>query len=540
MLTEIRADVFRKGPVMFREGLNVVIGDENATNSIGKSSLLMVVDFAFGGRSLLDHNDDLVIELDHHYYFFTFKFAGEEYRFRRGTHDPDLVYRCSENFAPEDPMTIEDYTAFLKASYAVGLDDISFRALVGLYMRVWGKENLDVHRPLHIVPNQSSSECVNNLVKTFGRYGEIRELTAELIRKQDEREALQKAFRNRIVPQIGKRKHKENAERIAQMESEIEEVKENLAKFAMNIGELTNREVLELKIQKDKLIANQLFVQSKLARITRNIQNNRHVTSANFAGLVEFFPSINQQRLAEVEEFHSKLVGLLRAELKASERELQAQLERVTAEISEIDFRLGALLNAIDQPEVVVDRVYGLANNLNAARHENELFDTAEKFRGEVKELKDRLSAGKEKVLDLVQRQVNDELRRIVSLVFGPERKSPRLELRENSYKFEVYEDTGTGTAYAGLVTFDLAVFLLTALPAIAHDSILYKNIENDSVARLFKVYVQTKKQSFVAIDEIGKYGKETVDLLNARCVLRLGNDSVLYTKDWRKKSGAL
>lgn len=536
MLTEIRSDVFRKGPVVFREGLNVVLGDENATNSIGKSSLLMIVDFAFGGKSLLDHNHDLVIELGHHYYFFTFKFEREEYRFRRGTNDADLVYRCAADFTLEEPMTIEDYTAFLKASYAIGLNDISFRSLVGLYMRVWGKENLDVHKPLHIVSNQSSSECVNNLVKTFGRYGEIRELTAELTKKQNERQALDKAFRNRIVPKIGKKKHKENAERIAQMEFEIEEIKDSLAKFAMNISELANREVLELKVQKDKLLANQLFVESKLARITRNLQNNRHVKSANFAGLVEFFPSINQQRLAEVEEFHSKLVGLLRAELKASERELQAQLERIIAEISEIDSHLGAVLNAIDQPEVVVDRVYSLANKLSAARHENEMFDTAEKFKEEVKELRNRLSAAKEKVLDLVQRQVNDELRRIVSLVFGPERKSPRLELRENSYTFEVYEDTGTGTAYAGLVIFDLAVFLLTVLPAIGHDSILYKNIENDSVARLFNVYAQTKKQSFVAIDEIAKYGKETVDLLNAKCVLRLSNDSVLYIKDWRKK----
>ena len=536
MLVEVRADVFRKGPVRFQEGLNVVLGDENATNSIGKSSLLMVVDFAFGGSSLLDHNKDLVDELDHHYYFFTFKFEGEEFRFRRGTYDPELVYRCAADFTPEGAMTIEDYTAFLKGAYAIGLDDISFRSLVGLYMRVWGKENLDVHRPLHVVHNQAASDCVNNLVKTFGKYGEIRELTSELAKKAGERDALQKAFRNRIVPKVGKKERKENAERIAEMELEIAEIKTSLAKFAMNIEELANREVLELKIQKDKLLASKLATESKLSRIKSNLQNNRHVKSANFDGLVKFFPSINQERLLEVEGFHSKLVGLLRSELKTSEKELEAQLERVTSGIYEIDSRLGDVLKAIDQPAVVVDRVYNLANKLNVARRENELFDTAEKFKGDLKDLKDRLSAGKEKILDLVQRQINDELRRIVSLVFGPERKSPRLELRENSYTFEVYEDTGTGTAYAGLVTFDLAVFLLTALPAIAHDSILYKNIENDSVAKLFKVYAETKKQSFVAIDEIAKYGKETVELLRARCAVQLRNDSVLYIKDWRKK----
>lgn len=536
MLIEIRSDVFRKGQVKFHEGLNVVLGDENATNSIGKSSLLMIVDFAFGGGSLLEYNKDLVNELNHHYYFFTFDFKGEACRFRRGTNDPELVYRCSEDFNPEDAMDIESYRAFLKGAYAIGLEDISFRSLVGLYMRVWGKENHDVHRPLHIVKNQSASECVNNLIKMFDKYGEIRELTVDLAKKEDERKSLQKAFQNRIVPKIGKKEHQANAERIAQMELEVEEIKANLAKFATNIGELVNREVLELKVQKDRLLEGKLFIESKLVRIEANLRNNKHVSSKHFEGLTNFFPEVNAERLADVEEFHSKLVGLLRAELKASERELQAQLERVTSEISEIDSRLGQILNAVDQPTVVVDRVYNLANRLSIARNENQLFETAEHFKEEVRSLKDRLTLVKEKVLDLVQRQVNDELRRIVTLVYGSERKSPRLELRENSYSYDVCEDTGTGTAYAALIAFDLAVFLLTALPAIAHDSFLYKNIENDSVARLFKLYAATGKQSFVAIDEIDKYGQDTIQLLKAKCVIRLSNDEVLFTKDWRKR----
>lgn len=535
-MIEIRSDVFRKGPVKFQEGLNVVLGDENATNSIGKSILLMIVDFAFGGGSLLEYNKDLVDELKHHYYFFTFVFEGETCRFRRGTNDPELVYRCSEDFTPEDAMDIEGYRAFLKAAYAIGLEDISFRSLVGLYMRIWGKENNDVHRPLHIVKNQSASECVNNLIKTFDRYEEIRALTANLATKKDERTSLQKAFRNRIVPKISKREHQANAERIAQMELEIEEVKVSLAKFATNIGELVNREALELKVQKDRLLESKLTVESKLVRIRANLQNNKHISSKHFEGLTSFFPEVNADRLVEVEEFHSKLVGLLRSELKASERELQEQLGRVTSEISEIDLRLGQILNTVDQPTVVIDRVYNLANSLSIARNENQLFDTAERFKEEVRGLKDRLTSVKEKVLDIVERQVNDELRRIVTLVYGPERKSPRLELRENSYSYEVYEDTGTGTAYAALVAFDLAVFLLTALPAIAHDSFLYKNIENDSVARLFKLYAETGKQSFVAIDEIEKYGRDTIHLLKARCVMQLSNDEVLFIKDWRKR----
>lgn len=47
MLVEVRCDKFREKSIKFHKGLNVVLGDEKATNSIGKSSLLMVLDFIF-------------------------------------------------------------------------------------------------------------------------------------------------------------------------------------------------------------------------------------------------------------------------------------------------------------------------------------------------------------------------------------------------------------------------------------------------------------------------------------------------------------
>jgi uncharacterized protein YydD (DUF2326 family) len=60
MLIEIESDAFRVPKIIFHEGLNVVIGDNQAANSIGKSSFLMVVDFVFGGSSLTEINDDVV------------------------------------------------------------------------------------------------------------------------------------------------------------------------------------------------------------------------------------------------------------------------------------------------------------------------------------------------------------------------------------------------------------------------------------------------------------------------------------------------
>lgn len=535
MLVEIRCDKFRTERIPFHKGLNVVLGDENATNSIGKSSLLMVIDFVYGGNDLMTHNKDMVKELGHHDYFMSFEFDGEIYRFRRGTSQSEIVYKCNVDYEPIATITVEEYTAFLKAAYAINIDDISFRAFVGLYLRVWGKDNLNVHKPLHIVQTMSGKDCVNNLIKTFGRYGAIKELTANLKQKNDESIALRTAFKNRIIPKIGKREYKANEERIARIESEIEDIKANLAKYATNISEVVNKQVLDLKIQKDELLEVKLKIQSKLSRIKRNIAENRHIKSKHFDGLMKFFPDINKARLTNIEEFHSSVAMLLRSELREAERELEDQISLINSELSEIDSKMAKALASVDEPNQIVDRVYDLSTFLHNARGENNYFENEVALRNDIRSLNENLSSEKMQIIGLLQNTINDGIRRIVTSVFAPERKSPTIQLKETNYSYEVFEDTGTGTAYASLIVFDLAIFEATSLPFIAHDSLLFKNIENDSVANLFKVYSGTEKQSFVAIDEINKYGMETSSLLRSKSIIQLDDDNVLYIKDWRK-----
>ena len=536
MLIEIRSDQFRTKAIRFHSGLNVVLGDDNATNSIGKSSLLMVIDFALGGSSLLDHNKDIVEELGHHDYYFSFKFDNEIYRFRRGTYTPDLVYRCDDEYAESDPIELVEFTAFLKAAYDIQSEDISFRSLVGLYSRVWGKDNLNVHKPLHIVQTQSPKDCVNNLIKTYGRYGPIRELTSDLKEKDVKLSALSQAFKNQIIPKIGKREHKNNEERIDKIESEINDIKVNLARYATNISEIANREILDLKVQKDELLAIKLRLDSKLIRIQRNIAENRYIKSRHFIAITKYFPDINKDRLAKVEEFHSGLAKVLRSELKESENELIEQISRISSEINSIDSRMATTLNSLDNPSVVVDRVYELSNNLKSAKKENEYFESNTALRETIKDLKSDLSEEKIKVIKLIENTLNDTIRRIVTSVFDSQRKSPVISITESNYSYEVFEDTGTGTAYTSLIVLDLAVFSTTTLPTISHDSVLFKNIENDSVANLLNVYLETDKQSFIALDEVDKYGKSAAMMVRERSVVQLDNDNVLYIKDWRKK----
>lgn len=535
MLKQIRCARFRGETIDFHEGLNVVLGDDNATNSIGKSSLLMVIDFALGGGSLVEHNHDVVRELGHHHYFFVFEFDGVWHRYRRGTAEPDDVYRCNDTFEPEELLSVDEYTGILKAAYSIPLRDISFRALTGLYSRIWGKANLDVRNPLNAVPKQGAAECVSNLIKTYDLYGPIDEVARRTANATAKRKALRAAVRQDIVSRVGKRDYSHNEVTITQLEAELDDIKAELAKYATNISELVSNEVLELKLQRDKLVRVRTELNGRLRRTQSSLANHRHIQSKHFAGLVELFPEIDRERLASVEEFHSGLAKILRSELRASEKDLQTEFERVNEAVREIEAQMANTFKAIDEPTHLVDRVYDVATALEKAREENERYEGERALQDEIGRLQEELGVIRREVLIEIQRRLNTGMRDIVDEVFGPGRKSPQITLGETNYTFEVFEDTGTGTAYSSLLVFDLTVFSQTEVPVLVHDSVLFKNIENDSVARLVAFYPKAGKQSFVAIDEVDKYGASAAATLRARKVIQLDNSNVLYDKDWRR-----
>jgi len=74
MLTEIRSEVFIEKVIQFSEGLNVVLGDSSASNSIGKSTMLMIIDFVFGGDAYVKNNHDAIEKLGDHAFQMKFEF----------------------------------------------------------------------------------------------------------------------------------------------------------------------------------------------------------------------------------------------------------------------------------------------------------------------------------------------------------------------------------------------------------------------------------------------------------------------------------
>ena len=72
-------------------------------------------------------------------------------------------------------------------------------------------------------------------------------------------------------------------------------------------------------------------------------------------------------------------------------------------------------------------------------------------------------------------------------------------------------------------------------MPAISHDSPLFKNIEDYALKEIIKLYTQSKKQIFIAIDKIESYDEDTVKIVEKNQVIKLSEDKTLFTKNWKK-----
>ena len=174
MLKEIRCVHFSHSPIKFRPGLNVILGDDDAKNSIGKSTVLMVIDFVFGG-STFAHKDDAgaIRELGPHHYDFSFEFGSERMFFSRATDSPDLVHECNEEYEAQRELGIDDYNRLLKRLY--GLDELegTFRSIVNPFSRIWKKGGLNPSHPFVGADKEPVAAAITRLVDLFGRSPDV-------------------------------------------------------------------------------------------------------------------------------------------------------------------------------------------------------------------------------------------------------------------------------------------------------------------------------------------------------------------------------
>ena len=543
MLVEISSSVFKeKGkvrpPIRFKKGLNVVLGKEDGENSIGKSSAMLAIDFAFGGKTYA--SSDGVKHMGHHVINFAFQFDGDVHHFFRSTAQSDKVFLCNEKYEFREEWELHQFTDWLKVKYHIDFPDLSFRTTLSSFFRIYGKDNTDERRPLRGIRGQNMQKSIDMLVKLFNRYIDIEPRKQGFDEATKKLEAYRAARKYRFVPDLvgGAKQYEENVTAIRDLEMQLNTL-------IIGQSEKHSAEDIAKSQQKAKLMQYKLQIETdiqsaerRLKLVEMSLEYGLYPTEADLSALAEFFPNVNLRKLYEVEKYHQKLAVILDKQFAEERSAVTTQIAVLQEQLAQIKQQIADMGYIGDLSKEFLDRHAEIKGRIDALRAQNEAYRTLVDLQ-ESKKIADRLlKEGIRHILTEIQDEVNAKMKAFNDSLFTDRRQAPHLVFHEyNSYTFETPDDTGTGSNYKGMVLYDLAVLNLTALPAIAHDSLILKNIGDGAVDGIMQIYAQSDKQVFIAFDKQSAYKPMTQEILEDNRVLQLSdNGCELYGESWNKE----
>ncbi|MCY1288382.1 DUF2326 domain-containing protein [Pseudomonas jinjuensis] len=538
MLKQIKCNLFNHKQIDFHDGLNIILGDDEAKNSIGKSSALLVIDFAMGGTSLLVDDAGVIKALGDHSYDITFEFKGEPLFVRRSTERPDIVDVCDSKHIKHDEMSLEAYREHLKRLYGLSGLESTFRSIVSPFARIWNKGESDPDHPLAGASKEKLSAGIFRLLDLFERTSDVSVERAVLQILKDKKDLMKRSMTAEIIPRITTTQYRSNQKLIKDNAQAISDLKDNFAGAITAYEALFDEKLREIQQSKNELIKQRSLISARREKLQRDISGLSPRLTANIALVAEFFPEADLERLQQVEQFHKKIGKLVGRELKNELEALLTQESEINGSITDLDQKIKLALNLKGTPTDIFAKVFELKEVTDKAREENKFFEQKTSIDESEAASKARLDAIYDQIFLSIEYSINSELEEFNKIVYGPERNPSQLRIKNaNSYSFTSPLDTGTGKSYAGLVGFDIAVLSLTNLPFIIHDSMIYKNIEisaTENIIRILSAF--KKKQIFLAFDEAKKFNTETQKTLQSNKVLQLNRDQLLYIKDWRTK----
>lgn len=535
MLVEIKSEIFREKEIKFHFGLNVVLGDEKASNSIGKSNLLLIIDFIFGGKSYLSHSKDVIEQLGEHAFYFCFQFE-KEYKFKRVTDNSTMVFICDSDYSiVDEPVTIEYFTKFLQEKYNINYVYSTFRVFVDVYSRIWGKNNYNIHKPLKTYENDAKENIgIDNLIKLFNRYDELNKINENLKKDTESKKTLDGMYKNSYVSTITKKEFNKNNQEIEVIKNKIEDIQNNVLKYVLNVQEIINKEVLNLKSEKNRLLLIKNNYDNQLLRINNNLEREVNLNSKHLEKLQEFFPNSNIQEINKIEGFHTKIKKILSSEIENSKKIIEAEITNVEEEIKTTDIKIAEYFKNDSSPKQIIEKVYDLTIQLNNLENTNKFYQEKENKKSSIKSMKINLLEKQNLITVQIENEINIKMLELYKKIYLND-NSPILSIKNHKYLLDKPNDRGTGTGEANLIIFDLAVFNLTNLPLLIHDMVVFKNIGIDTMESLISLYNQNSKQIFISLDEHKKY-KNVLTILEDKKVIKLDTNNTLFTEIWKDK----
>ena len=545
MLKKIQCDEFKtfdgaiRPPIEFHKGLNAVIGNESGTNSVGKSTFLMILDFVFGGDDYIRKSKEVHKNILPHQIRFEFEFDGQPYYFYRATDDYRAVFRCSQDYKPleDGEMTVSQYCDFLAEKYGLVSDGLTFRGAVSRFIRVDRRETMKEDKPFRSAERETDAAAILGMLKLYGRYGEVEQQEKVAAEAEDREDTFKAAQKYEYIPHVkNKTEYKRNKERIITLQALAENLAAKSSDGLLDLDSMQAEKLRELRAKLSSFRRQKTRLQGQLDVIKQSQADSKKTFQRDYDELLYFFPDADASRLEEVENFHRSLTRILGGEIKDSVVDIEAMIEIVAAEIKRLEEETIRIKKMPNVAMAILDEYAAIKKELQLLIDANEAYDNRERLhttaQDEKKKLDDLIVAemtGIDLKLDGIMEEMN-------STMYADAMKAPIINVESaTSYTFFTPDDGGTGMRYKGLILFDLAVLQSSDLPFLVHDSVLLLQIENEVVERILDYYSKSPKQIFIAFDKTAT--PKAMEILKKAEVLHLtrgGNE--LFGRAWNRK----
>ena len=534
-----------RGRIEFFPGLNICLGEDNAENSIGKSTFLFAVDFCFGGDSYCSQKE-LLEEVGNHKVNFCLEFDNETYCFSRSTENSKEVSVCDEDFNITKKISDVDFKKFLLEKYSLAETGLSFRQVVTSFVRIFGKDSSEIKNIVGVEGhNGGKKEILRNLIKLFEEYGEIKNLEEKSEAIQSEKEEFSSVSKSKIVKD-GNIKSlsqlKESETKLDQLNEVLSQISESNRIQTESVDAQRAAQAAEIEKQITVLRRNRTKLLNEKSILEANLGSETKIQKENFDELKSFFPELNIPHLEEIQNFHKQITKILKEETEEELLKLEDKISGTEKSLIEATQELTELSVPLSIPKKVLEQYAAVSIQKKEIEEQIDFYKNSRQVLNRLKETKIELDDKKLSILKKIFSKINRKLEELSGKVNGNDSYAPRLNLDSASgYSFYAPKDGGAGTAYVSMILYDLAVLELTKLPFVIHDSILFKNLSDKRVVKVFEEYENSKKQIFVSFDKKNSYEsdvlKKTIE--NHKAIELYAGGGELFGHSWAKKKNS-
>ena len=542
MLIEIVCDKFiehgkPREPITFHPGLNIILGSETGSNSIGKSTFLMIVDFVFGGTDYIAKLKDVQSKVGEHRICFAFKFQSGVYYFSRSSVNYKEVFVCDRDYNIKDsvPWRIDRYTSFLQKEYELNLPGLAFRNTIGRFSRI-KDAFIDEKHPIQQVQREKESSGIEALLKLVELYSDIEKKLNIVKDAENKYDAFTSALKYKYIQSVStKTDYKKNSLTIRELAKQLDELEKQYSDSLCGMAEIQAKIISDTKKELSKFRRQYSRLSSELDVMREDQNLNSSKFKGNFDGLIHFFPNVNLKRIEDIEQFHESVTTILKGEFQKTEEQLLDALKLLKVEIDYRENYLKLLGLEANVPRVIFEKYSNIKNKINKLQEANDSYDKKKQLNDVKKSTREALDRVILDKVSMMQEKINSKMNELNDAIYDGKRSSPILRVKDSShYEFFTPNDLGTGSKYKGIIVFDLSMLELTKLPIIIHDSIMLKHIEDNAIEKILELYTRTNKQVFIALDKKGSYSPKTQTIMQNSVVLQLGSDSAaLFGKIW-------